>query len=93
MGAGDHTGFEQLDAFPLAAPWHANGEGGYALVMRGVKPGAGPSPLALEPKREDLSAPLGLMGWLRFAARFVVGSVAGAAFVPVGLVLRVRSRL
>jgi MPBQ/MSBQ methyltransferase len=86
------AGFEQLDAFPLAAPWHADGEGGYALVMRGVKPGSGPSPLALEPKREDLSAPWGVVARLRFAGRFVLGSLAGAAFVPVGLVLRLRSR-
>jgi MPBQ/MSBQ methyltransferase len=86
------AGFEQLEAFTLGAPWHADGEGGYAVAMRGVKPAAGRSPLALPPKREDLSAPLGLVGRLRFALRFVVGSLAGAAFVPVGVVLGLRAR-
>jgi MPBQ/MSBQ methyltransferase len=87
------AGFEQLDAFTLGAPWHVDGEAPYALAMRGVKPGAGPSPLALAPKREDLSAPMGLGGRLRFAGRFVLGSLAGFAFVPVGLVLGARARL
>jgi MPBQ/MSBQ methyltransferase len=101
------AGFEQLDAFTLGAPWHGDttassraassprhgGDGGYALVMRGVKPGVGPSPLALEPKREDLSAPLGVVGSVRFVGRFLLGSLAGAAFVPVGVVLGVRARL
>ena len=70
-----------------------DGEAPYALAMRGVKPAAGPSPLELEPKREDLSAPLGLVGRLRFAGRFALGSLAGAAFVPVGIVLGLRARL
>jgi len=87
------AGFEQLDAFTLGAPWHSDGEAPYALAIRGVKPAAGPSPLALEPKREDLSAPLGLAGRLRFAGRFVLGSLAAAAFVPVGIVLGLRARL
>jgi MPBQ/MSBQ methyltransferase len=87
------AGFEQLDAFTLGAPWHSDGEAPFALAMRGVKPGVGPSPLELEPKREDLSAPLGIVGRLRFAGRFVLGSLAGAAFVPVGIVLGLRARL
>jgi len=87
------AGFEHLEAVTLGAPWHSDGEAPYALAIRGVKPGAGPSPLRLEPKREDLAAPLGVIGRLRFAGRFVLGSLAGAAFVPVGIVLGLRARL
>jgi hypothetical protein len=31
--------------------------------------------------------------WLRFAVRFVIGSAAGAAFVPIAALLALRERL
>jgi hypothetical protein len=41
---------------------------------------------------EDLRAPMGLRRRLVFAGRFVLGSLAGAVFVPVGAFLALRRR-
>ena len=41
---------------------------------------------------EDLRAPMGLKRRLVFAGRFVLGSLAGAVFVPVGIALALRAR-
>src|SRR5215210_1240084 len=75
--------------------------GGVALVVGPVPPGdrvlrklaAGPSPLAAAASTtEDLSEPMGLRRRLVFAGRFVLGSLAGAVFVPVGAILSLRRR-
>ncbi len=42
---------------------------------------------------EDRAAPMTLAGRVRFAGRFVLGSAAGLAFVPVGAALALRARL
>jgi len=42
---------------------------------------------------EDRGAPMTLADRLHFAGRFVLGSAAGAAFVPIGAVLALRARL
>ena len=56
--------------------------------MSGVKPAAGPSPAArVGPAAEEPPA-----SPLKFAARFVAGSAAGAAFVPIAAVLALRAR-
>ena len=60
--------------------------------MSATKPAAGPSPLALAPPAERLAAPLGAAGRVRSAARFVAGSLAGLAFVPIALVMTLRAR-
>jgi MPBQ/MSBQ methyltransferase len=88
----ERAGFADVDAVTLGAPWHRDGEAPYALAIRGTKPAPGPAPLVLPPKAEDLAAPMTLGRRLRFAGRFVLGSLAGAAFVPVGLVLRRKGR-
>ena len=60
----------------------------YALAVSGVKPVAGPSPAArVGPAAEEPPA-----SPLKFAARFVAGSAAGAAFVPIAAVLALRAR-
>jgi MPBQ/MSBQ methyltransferase len=63
----------------------------YGISISGVKPQAGPSPAASR-ARESVSEPMTARRW----ARWVAGSAAGAAFVPIGaaatLVQRRRAR-
>jgi MPBQ/MSBQ methyltransferase len=93
----ERAGFTEVEVREIAPDWY-RGRGGrdaYAVAVSGVKPSPGPSPLAValgEPA-EDLSAPLGLRDRLRVAGRFVAGSAAGAAFVPIAAALTLRARL
>jgi MPBQ/MSBQ methyltransferase len=93
----ERAGFADVEVREIAPDWY-RGRGGrdaYAVAVSGVKPSGGPSPLAgaLGPPAEDLSAPLGLRERLRVAGRFVAGSAAGAAFVPIAAALTLRARL
>jgi MPBQ/MSBQ methyltransferase len=93
----ERAGFADVEVREIAPDWY-RGRGGrdaYAVAVSGVKPAGGPSPLAgaLGPPAEDLSAPLGLRQRLRVAGRFVAGSAAGAAFVPIAAALTLRARL
>jgi MPBQ/MSBQ methyltransferase len=74
------AGFDQVTIHALAPTWY-RGRATYAVAITGVKPTAGPSPAARAPLPEPP------VGRVRFAARFVAGSAAGAAFVPIGAVL------
>ena len=91
----ERAGFQDIDIRHVAPDWYRDeGTGPYALAIAGVKPAPGASPYPLgERKAEDLAAPLTPRDRLRFAGRFVAGSAAGAAFVPLGLALTVRARL
>jgi MPBQ/MSBQ methyltransferase len=90
----ERAGFADVEVRHLAPDWYRGGPGApYAVAIAGTKPAPGASPLALAPKAEDLAAPLGARDRMRFAARFAAGSLAGAAFVPLGLVLALRARL
>jgi MPBQ/MSBQ methyltransferase len=93
----ERAGFADVEVREVAPDWY-RGRGGrdaYAVAVSGVKASGGPSPLAgaLGPPAEDLSAPLGLRERLRVAGRFVAGSAAGAAFVPIAAALTLRARL
>jgi MPBQ/MSBQ methyltransferase len=81
------AGFDDVKTTALAPDWYGNGSVPYALAVSGTKPQAGPSPAALLPRVEDPPS-----GRLRFAGRFVLGSAAGAAFVPIAAVLSLRAR-
>jgi MPBQ/MSBQ methyltransferase len=81
------AGFEDVTTTALAPHWYANRHVPYALAVSGTKPRPGPSPATHLPKLQDPPA-----GPLRFAARFVLGSAAGAAFVPIAAVLSLKSR-
>lgn len=89
----ERAGFTELSARVLPPPWDAAGEGRYVIALAGVKQGPNPAPPALGPKREDAAEPMTPLRRLRFSARFVIGSLAGAAFVPLGAVLTLRARL
>jgi MPBQ/MSBQ methyltransferase len=79
------AGFRDVRAVPLAPDWYRDERGPYALAVSGTKPSPG-KPLTTE-RVED--APVGP---LKFAWRFVAGSLAGLAFVPIAIVLTLRRR-
>jgi MPBQ/MSBQ methyltransferase len=68
----------------------AAAEAAGAPVAAGA-PAAG-APTAPVAPAEDLNEPLTIARGARFAVRFVLGSLAGAAFVPVGIALHLRAR-
>ena len=78
------AGFEDVRITKLAPGWYRDDHTPYAIAVSGTKRSSGPSPVKLE-ARADPPA-----GRLRFAARFVLGSAAGAAFVPIAIVLSLR---
>jgi MPBQ/MSBQ methyltransferase len=59
----------------------------YGIAIAGTKPAAGESP-ARAVARESVDEPMTARRW----ARWVAGSAAGAAFVPVGIVASLRAR-
>jgi MPBQ/MSBQ methyltransferase len=97
----ERAGFTDVRVQALAPEWY-RGRSIYALAITGTQPG---SDLAIQhpgsrsagcqdqtpPEARD--APLTLAGRARFAARFVLGSAAGLAFVPIGAALALRARL
>jgi MPBQ/MSBQ methyltransferase len=87
------AGFADVEARAIAPEWYRDRRGPYALAVGGTKPRPGPSQLPLPGTPERLDAPLTLPERLRAAGRFVLGSAAGAAFVPVGAALALRARL
>lgn len=81
------AGFTDVRTVELAPDWYRDERVPYALAVSGVKPAPGPSPAArTAPVEEPAASPL------KFAARFVAGSAAGAAFVPIAAVLALRAR-
>jgi MPBQ/MSBQ methyltransferase len=80
--------FSEIEERRLASPWgRGSGVAGYALAVAGRASDAGPPPVSRR-AAEDVSEPWTARRLLRFAA----GSLAGAAFVPVGLFLHLRAR-
>jgi MPBQ/MSBQ methyltransferase len=79
------AGFRDVRAVPLAPDWYRDERGPYALAVSGTKPSPG-KPLTTE-RTEDPPA-----GPLKVAARFIAGSLAGLAFVPIAIVLTLRRR-
>jgi MPBQ/MSBQ methyltransferase len=86
------AGFQSVEAAYVRAPWHSDGNGRYGLAIAGRKPASGASPAGQRPPAEDLREPLTFGRRARFAARFVVGSLPAAAFLPIGVVLNLRAR-
>lgn len=90
------AGFEDVTVTYVAPAWHRDPRHPYGLAIAGVKHEAGSSPLApasSEPADEQVYGPLSGRQRLAFAARFVAGSAAGLAFVPLALALMLRDRL
>ena len=83
----EEAGFTDVRVRALAPDWYRDTRVPYALAVSGVKPVAGPSPAARAAPAEEAPS-----GPLRFAARFVAGSLAGAVFVPIAAALALRAR-
>jgi MPBQ/MSBQ methyltransferase len=82
------AGFEELSVVHLGAPWQNGGGAPFGLAIAGRKPRAGSSPAASRPSggaADELPLPVRV-------GRFVLGSLAGAAFVPIGVALNWRAR-
>jgi MPBQ/MSBQ methyltransferase len=81
------AGFTDIHVRELAPDWYRDQRAPYALAISGVKPAPGPSPARPPaPAEEHVSR-------ARFAARFVAGSAAGAAFIPIAAALALRARV
>ena len=87
------AGFTDMVTAYVAPSWHRDRRSPYGLAIAGTKPAAGPSPLRLPAPRERVDEPMTPARRLRFAARFLAGSAAGAAFVPIAAALALRERL
>jgi MPBQ/MSBQ methyltransferase len=83
--------FFEIEFTELAPDWY-RGRSAYALAVTGTKNDPGGTDLGRF-SNEDREAPIGLLGRVRFACRFVAGSAVGALFVPIGAVLALRARL
>ena len=70
--------------------WH--GSERYGIAIAGRKPAPGDSPAATPAPAERRQEPMTLRRRLQFAGRFVAGSAAGAAFVPVGVLAALRAK-
>ena len=83
----ERAGFEDVQVIPVAPGWYRDTRVPYAVAVSGVA-GAGASSLALPPaERRDAPG-----GHVRSALRFGVGSLAGLAFVPIALGMKLRER-
>lgn len=88
------AGFADVTVTHIAPDWHRDPRHPYGLAIAGVKPAPGPSPLApTAPPREHLAVAMTPRERLTFAARFVAGSAAGLAMVPLAIALSLRDRL
>jgi MPBQ/MSBQ methyltransferase len=84
------AGFDDVQARYVKPDWHAADQYGIAIAGRKPRPGASP---ANTPKpTEQVREPMTPGRRLRFAGRFLAGSAAGAAFVPIGIAASLRAR-
>jgi len=85
------AGFSDVRRLAVAPPWWRAEWDDYGVAIAGVKPAAGESPAATPatPRREAAAERLGPAR----LARFALGSLAGASFIPVALWFTVRERL
>ena len=88
----EQAGFDDVRVEAVAPDWYRDPRSKYAVAVSGRKPRAGASPMALSGAVEDVREPMGWRRRLTFAGRFVLGSLAGFVFVPVGAVLALRRR-
>ncbi|CAA9460881.1 MAG: 2-methyl-6-solanyl-1,4-benzoquinone methyltransferase [uncultured Solirubrobacteraceae bacterium] len=88
----ERAGFVDLRARILPAPWDPDGQGRYVMALAGTRSAQAPiAVLGAPAERRD--EPMTLERRLRFGGRFVIGSLAGAAFVPLGAALTARAKL
>jgi hypothetical protein len=88
----ERAGFADLRRVTVAPPWWRAEWDDYGVAIAGVKTAPGPSPLAPSAGAAPREASRERLGPARLA-RFAVGSLAGAAFIPVALWFTLRDRL
>jgi MPBQ/MSBQ methyltransferase len=86
------AGFQSLETAYVDAPWQRDGGAPYGLAIAGRKLEPGAPPVPPQPPAEDLHEHMTLGRRLRVVARFALGSLAGAAFLPIGVALNLRAR-
>lgn len=90
----EQAGFTNIQKVYVAPSWYEEDEDNqYAIAIAGVKPIAGESPLQLAPKQEDPQESMTLGRVLVFSYRLLVGSIAGAVFVPIAIYQTVKEKL
>jgi MPBQ/MSBQ methyltransferase len=87
------AGFQSLETAYVDAPWQRNGGSPFGLAIAGRKRASGASPAGQHSPAEDLYEPLTVGRRARFVLRLILGSLAGAAFIPIGVALNLRARL
>jgi MPBQ/MSBQ methyltransferase len=89
----ERAGFAEIRVVGVAPEWHRGPADTYAVAIAGRKPAPGPAAVSADRPPERRDEPLSVIQRLRFAGRFVVGSIAGAAFIPIAAALALRHRL
>ena len=84
------AGFADIRTRYVRPEWHEAEQ--YGIAIAGRKPASGPSPAATPAPRERRNEPMTLRRRTAFAGRFLAGSLAGAAFVPIGVAASLRDR-
>jgi MPBQ/MSBQ methyltransferase len=87
------AGFTDIESTYVAPEWYRADRAPYGLAIAGCKPAPGPSPWEPREPRESLDQAMTLTRRLRSVTRFLIGSAAGAVFVPIALLLALRQRL
>jgi MPBQ/MSBQ methyltransferase len=82
------AGFTDLRRVHVAPLWWRDEWDPYAVSIAGTKPAPGAPPIDLPAPAEDVRDRLGAAR----VARFVLGSLAGASFIPVALWFSLRAR-
>lgn len=88
------AGFTDIHKIYVEPDWYDKSSGNeYAIAIAGTKPTAGQSPLKLPPKVETTQKAMTPGRALTFAYRFLVGSAAGAMFVPIAIFQVLKKKL
>ena len=87
----ESAGFKEIEWTHVAPEWHSSAKSAYGIAIAGSK---------LNPTAENRNETgIGAgevdrpANGIRFAARFAVGSLAGALFIPIAAVLALKTRL
>jgi MPBQ/MSBQ methyltransferase len=81
----ERAGFADVRVAPLAPDWH---RGAYAVAVAGTRTAEDATAPDSVGAAERIDAPMTLGRRALFAARFTIGSLAGAVFVPAAMVVR-----
>jgi MPBQ/MSBQ methyltransferase len=88
------AGFTNIDQLYIAPAWYEEKGNPYGIAIAGTKPAAGQSSLVLEQtQQEEVNQPMTSKRFLVLSLRLLVGSVAGAAFIPIAIFYSLKERI